>query len=81
MSPEVMLTNFFGADRVYFTCGYTNLRSGIDGLATLVQQQFRLDLCQHLTRQLRTANAADLTDALALQNLFPWNVPVECRGK
>ena len=38
-----MLTDFTGADRVFITCGYTDLRRGIDGLASLVQQQFDLD--------------------------------------
>ncbi|MBR2605756.1 MAG: IS66 family insertion sequence element accessory protein TnpB [Clostridia bacterium] len=38
-----MLSDFTGADRVYIACGYTDLRKGIDGLATLVQQSFRLD--------------------------------------
>lgn len=28
---------------MYIACGYTDLRKGIDGLATLVQQQFELD--------------------------------------
>ena len=30
---------------VYLACGYTDLRRGIDGLATIVEQQFRLDPC------------------------------------
>ena len=38
-----MLTDFTGADRVYIACGYTDLRCGIDGLASIVQQQFNLD--------------------------------------
>ena len=38
-----MLSGFTGADRVYIACGYTALRRGIDGLASLVQQQFNLD--------------------------------------
>ena len=38
-----MLNDFTGADQVYVACGYTDLRKGIDGLATLVQQSFRLD--------------------------------------
>ena len=38
-----MLSDFNGADRVYIACGYTDLRRGIDGLASLVQQQFHLD--------------------------------------
>ena len=38
-----MLSDFTGADKVYIACGYTDLRRGIDGLATIVQQQFELD--------------------------------------
>ena len=38
-----MLTHFTGADRVYIACGYTDLRLGIDGLASLVQRHFHLD--------------------------------------
>lgn len=37
------MNDFTGAERVYIACGYTDLRKGIDGLATLVQQQFVLD--------------------------------------
>ena len=37
-----MLNDFTGADKVYIACGYTDLRKGIDGLATMVQQQFEL---------------------------------------
>lgn len=33
-----MLNDFTGADKVYIACGYTDLRKGIDGLASLVQQ-------------------------------------------
>ena len=38
-----MLSDFKGAERVYIACGYTDLRRGIDGLAELVRQQFRLN--------------------------------------
>lgn len=38
-----MLSDFNGAEKVYIACGYTDLRRGIDGLASIVQQQFRLD--------------------------------------
>lgn len=38
-----MLNDFTGADKVYIACGYTDLRRGIDGLASMVQQQFQLD--------------------------------------
>ena len=40
---EIMLTDFAGAERVYIACGYTDMRKSIDGLAAIVQQQFRLD--------------------------------------
>jgi len=38
-----MLSDFTGAERIYIACGYTDLRRGIDGLAELVRQQFRVD--------------------------------------
>ena len=38
-----MLNDFSAMDKVYIACGYTDLRRGIDGLASIVQQQFRLD--------------------------------------
>ena len=38
-----MLNDFRGAEKVYIACGYTDLRKGIDGLATLVQRQCHLD--------------------------------------
>ena len=38
-----MLNDFTGAGKVYIACSYTDLRRGIDGLVSMVQQQFRLD--------------------------------------
>ena len=38
-----MLREFIGAEKVYVACGYTDLRKGIDGLAVMVQEQFKLD--------------------------------------
>ena len=38
-----MLSDFTGADKVFIACEYTDLRRGIDGLASIVQQQFSLD--------------------------------------
>ena len=39
-----MLNDFTGAERVvYIACGYTDLRRGVDGLTSLVQQQFQLE--------------------------------------
>ncbi len=37
------MLNDFQADHVYIACGYTDLRLGIDGLASLVESQFHLD--------------------------------------
>lgn len=38
-----MLNDSNGADRVFLATGFTDLRRGIDGLASIVQQQFELD--------------------------------------
>ena len=76
-----MLTDFNGAERVYIACGYTDLRRGIDGLATLVQQQFNLDPYKYLTWLLKQAKDADLTDDQIVQSLLPWNVPTEFHTK
>ena len=40
-----MLNDFNCNCPVYLACGYTDLRRGIDGLATIVEQQFNLDPC------------------------------------
>ena len=39
-----MLNDFTGADRVYIACGYTDLRRGIDGLASIVRLQYGMEL-------------------------------------
>lgn len=38
-----MLKDAIGFRSVYIACGRTDLRRGIDGLATIVKEQFRLD--------------------------------------
>ena len=40
-----MLNDFNCNCPVYPACGYTDLRRGIDGLATIVEQQFSLEPC------------------------------------
>ncbi len=38
-----MLGDITIAKDIYLACGYTDMRKSIDGLAALVQEQFRLD--------------------------------------
>jgi len=38
-----MLNDYSGSEHIYIACGYTDMRRSIDGLATVVQQSFRLD--------------------------------------
>ena len=38
-----MLGDISKADHVYIVCGYTDMRKSIDGLATIVQQNYKLD--------------------------------------
>lgn len=38
-----MLNDAAGIENVYISCGYTDLRFGIDSLATLVKNKFELD--------------------------------------
>lgn len=37
-----MLSGWFCNTKVYVSCGYTDLRRGIDGLAGIVQEKFKL---------------------------------------
>lgn len=39
----MMLGDISQAENIYLACGYTDMRKSIDGLAALVQQNFRLD--------------------------------------
>lgn len=43
-----MLNDATGFDCIYIACGYTDLRRGIDGLAGIVQNEFRLDPFQNV---------------------------------
>ena len=43
-----MLNDFNCSCPIYITCGYTNLRWGIDGLASIVQSPFQLNPFQQM---------------------------------
>lgn len=38
-----MLGDISRAEKIYLACGYTDMRKAINGLAAIVQQNFRLD--------------------------------------
>jgi len=38
-----MITNYFRSKRIYVVCGYTDLRQGIDGLATIVKNKLEIN--------------------------------------
>lgn len=38
-----MLNNATGFDRIYITCGYTDLRQIIDGLSAVIRRQLGVD--------------------------------------
>lgn len=38
-----MLNDVTGEKNIYFAAGYTDLRRGIDGLATMIRFRFQLD--------------------------------------
>ena len=39
-----MMGDVSGAEHIYIVCGYTDMRKSIDGLAAIVQQNFKLDV-------------------------------------
>jgi transposase len=43
-----MLNDATGFDKIYIACGYTDLRRGIDGLASIVQNTFDLNPFQNI---------------------------------
>ena len=51
---ECMLNDFNCSCPVYIACGYTDLRRGIDGLASMVSTQFQMDPFQTALFILRT---------------------------
>ena len=47
-----MLSEITGFQAIYIYCGKCDLRKGIDGLATLVKEQFRLDRKRFITNRI-----------------------------
>lgn len=43
-----MLNDATGFDKIYIACGYTDLRRGIDGLSSIVQNTFDLNPFQNI---------------------------------
>ena len=39
-----MLKEYCDFMKIYIACGYTDLRNGIDGLASIIQKHFSLNL-------------------------------------
>lgn len=39
-----MIRDVSRAEHIYIVCGYTDMRKSIDGLAAIIQQNFRLDV-------------------------------------
>ena len=73
----------FVIDRKNFL--FANTPKGATGSAimfSLIQtaMENRLDPYKYLTWLLKNAKDADLTDAQVVQNLLPWNTPVECHA-
>jgi len=74
----------FVIDRKNFL--FANTPKGAAGSAvmfSLIQTAIEngLDPYKYLTWLLKQAKDADLTDAQVVQNLLPWNTPMECRAK
>ena len=40
-----MILNNIPAENIYIACGHTDMRRSIDGLASIVQQEFKLEPC------------------------------------
>ena len=59
-----MLKEGLGVRKIYIACGYTDLRYGVDGLASLIQYQFRLDPFDEGTLFLFCGRRADRIKAL-----------------
>ena len=58
-----MLNDLAADAQVYLVTGYTDLRRGIDGLATIIQAQLNLDPFSKALFQQLGGNAEKCTDA------------------
>lgn len=54
-----MIVDISRADHIYIVYGFTDMRKEIDGLATIVQQNFKLDV---FSGSLLLSAASDVTE-------------------
>lgn len=69
-----MLGDISKAEHIYIACGYTDMRKSIDGLAAIVQQNFKLDPYKYLTTIFTYLPSQDLIKSPEIIDEFlPWS--------
>ena len=71
------MLNSFNPDRTFIAYGYTR---GIDALATIVQEQFKLDPYSYLTYVLGLAPNLEQEDDKWIEQLLPENASENCKA-
>ena len=71
------MLNSFNLDRTFIAYGYTR---GIDALATIVQEQFKLDPYRYLTYVLGLAPNLEQEDDKWIEQLLPENASENCKA-
>ena len=76
-----MLNDATGFDKIFIATGYTDLRRGIDGLASTIKYQFELDPFQKNILFLFCGKRTDRIKGLVWEGLsadfcYPHNCPV-----
>lgn len=68
-----MLYDLLQIKHIYIVCGKTDLRKGIDGLASLIQQEYQLDLYEDAV--LEPISYRSLSRDFG--SIIPWNRNVQ----